>query len=410
MSLLAALLFLAPAVSQAPADERTPAIDVVSDRIRVDFDVPDGVPLVELLEATERLLGVPLLYSAADVRDVRLTGAGSKEVQRDQAWRFLQSMLRSVDMVLVRYGTTSAPGWPAVSSDFGMYAVRRTTGGSGSAKPGFLKATAPIVGADELDSYAADVALVLTTIFPLQHVNCQEAANMLQTYFTDPMFESVRPVSTSNSLVVSGYADTLNQMKRLLEALDIEAAPAEPARKSVVVPLKSAVAVEVAPVLQQIATAVFDPTPMSAGVMQSNPVSVPRRGPEIQADARTNSLVIAADADQTERLKVLAGQLDVELVRAAAVPVQAPELVVASDLAGKALAGSTPIATVVAPEHVALEDAYKVLAPLCDGSKGESVRPAESARALVISGSAGKVRYLVGLLRELDAAAMRAAK
>jgi len=186
-------------------------VAIVEDRLSIQFDEADGTPLEEFIKLAELQTGLQLTYNSGDTRDVRLRFLGAKEVPRAEFWSYFQSVLKAYDFVVVPYG-----------GDASFFAIRRSSGNAvGGSKPGYIKSQAKIVDSDQLDAYRDQTGLVLTTSFALEHVNVQEATNMLQTYFTDPMLESVRAVTNSNSLVATGFAPTLCGIKGLLTQIDV---------------------------------------------------------------------------------------------------------------------------------------------------------------------------------------------
>jgi len=303
----------------------------VEDRtITLEFAEPGGTPLADLVAFAQTVVGVPLDYDERDLKDVALTVHGAKSLDRADFWYYFQALLRAHDFIVVPYGNVLAPNQRVSGPDTGFFAIRPSAGGAGGkSRPGYIKSQARVVTPDELKDFRHDVGIVLTTSFMLEHVNVQEAANMLQTYFTDPMLESVRAVSNSNSLVVTGFAQTLCGLQELIELIDVE--PAAPERELKRVVLEYAVADEVKPVIVRMIASeaeTVDPRqPRAAGTASSPPP------PALEVDPRTNSLLILATGPMHERVSRLIEKLDVATVSTGETIVLPLKNAAASDLA-----------------------------------------------------------------------------
>lgn len=285
---------------------------IEGDEIRIAFDEVDGTPLEEFLEFARVETGLPLDWRPVDVKDVWLRGHGATVMPRDGFFAYVQAVLRAYDFLLVPYGTVALPGRPAPEgSATGLLAVRsaNATGGAG-VKPGYVKSQAPLVSADMLDVFRDDSGIVVTTSFQLEHVNVQEATNMLQSYFTDPMFESIRAVGTSNSLVATGYAPTLVGIRDLLRLIDVPQSPEE--RQLARFELRHAAAIEARSIIEGLLSSAAQPGAQGQGLL---PV-MREQEPRIEADARTNALLVLAAPSDLEKIEACLAQLDIPLAPA----------------------------------------------------------------------------------------------
>ncbi|MFG0317920.1 MAG: hypothetical protein ACF8XB_11650, partial [Planctomycetota bacterium JB042] len=252
------LAFLVPFLSPAalagddgPA-EAPPFLTILEHSVRLEFGDERGTTMAEFIEAAQEVLGKTFDYDRQADGHVLVRCKGTMDVPKHEFWSAFQTVLRAHDYVVVPYGRIAPPDGPPLDAETGLFAIRNLRGAQG-AKPGYVKSHAPVVRREDLARHADDLGLVVTTSFRLEHVHCQDATNMLQSYFTDPMLESVRAVSASNSIVATGFASTLIGIDRLLRQVDV-AAPSSP-RTLARIPLRHAVAREILPIVAGLAAA-----------------------------------------------------------------------------------------------------------------------------------------------------------
>ena len=299
--------------------------------ITIDFDQTEGTPLSDFSRFAQTIVDVPLDFDERDMTGSLLSTHGSKVLNKAEFWHYFQAVLKSRDFVVVPYGNVLTPNRPSSGPDTGFFALRRSSGGAGGgARPGYIKSMAPVVTVEQLESFKYDPGIVLTTSFALKHVNVQEAANMLQTYFTDPMLESVRAVTNSNSLVATGFAQTLFGIHELLRLVDV--GPDQGTQELKRIALKHAVADEIRPiVINMIAAEHNHATPR--GAPANLPASLQESPPTVESDPRTNSLLIMASTSMQERIARIVGQLDLQVGSSGDTIVRSLENAVATDLA-----------------------------------------------------------------------------
>ena len=282
--------------------------------ILIQFDEIDGTPLDDFIKLCEIQTGKQLNYNDNDTKDVRMRFIGKKILPRDQFWSYFQAVLKAYDFVVVPYGNIQAPGRPEDGPDTGFFAIRRSAGNAvGGTKPGYIKSQAPVVSPQQLEAFKYDPGIVLTTSFTLKYVNVQEATNMLQTYFTDPMLESVRAVTNSNALVATGFAQTLYGIKRLLELIDTK--PDEYTPRFAKVELEHAVAEEIQPIVKELIDAERG-VGGQGGNRPANanlPPSMQELEPQISVEPRSNTLLVVAAEETLEKILHYIRMLDVEV-------------------------------------------------------------------------------------------------
>lgn len=313
----------------APAAlSQTSTIDAATDELTIQFDEVEGTPLDDFIKLGEQLLGVQMTFESADTKDIRLRILGPRKIKKDQFWSYFQAVIKSKDFVVVPYGSPSVPGRPG-GDGAGYFAIRRSTGGVGGAtKPGFIRSRAPVVTPAQLTMFKNDTGLVLTTAFQLEHVNAQEMVNMLQTYFSDPMVESVRAVADSNSLVATGYGPSLGNVQALITLIDVEVLM--PKRAMMRFPLEHAVAQEVRPIIQEFFQS---ESPDRGRGNQGYRGPTQPLLPVVQADARTNALLVLGTEEQHEKVTAYVSGMDVPVGGPASVSIIALQYADAHDVA-----------------------------------------------------------------------------
>lgn len=330
-SFLKAVPFLAPLVVASLswpslAGAQAVHIDDKINQITIQFDEIEGTPLEEFIKLAQQLLDVQLTFEPADTKDIKLRFIGPRSMPRDQFWPYFQAVIKSKDFVPVPYGSPKVPGRPVDGDGVGYFAIRRTTGGVGGAtKPGYIRSLAPFVTSQQLQAFINDDGLVLTTSFQLENVNAQEMVNMLQTYYSDPMIESVRAVSGSNSLVATGYASRLVGVAAMLKEIDVPMPTLSRTMKRF--PLAHAVADEIRPTIEAFLASeqLTVQNPQLPTNMVPNPV--------VRSDIRTNSLLVLGTTDQHTKVDAYVAEIDVPVAGPTTVSIIVLKYAVAQEVA-----------------------------------------------------------------------------
>jgi general secretion pathway protein D len=119
---------------------------------------------------------------------------------------------------------------------------------------------------------------IMTQIFRLQHENATNLVAVLRPLISPNNTINANP--GNNSLVITDYADNLNRIAAIIAATDVPGST-----ELEVVPLRHAVAVDLAPVVQRFA---------EAGATPGAPGAVGSSGITVSADARSNTLLLKA--------------------------------------------------------------------------------------------------------------------
>jgi type II secretion system protein D len=161
-----------------------------------------------------------------------------------------------------------------------------------------------------LDVPAASPSAVVR-VYPVEHASAARLATTITQLF-DQQVESkaIRPEDRvivqaeerTNSLVVTTSPRSFAVLERLLETLDAEIAP--DLREIRMVELKNASAARLAPMIQQLMDARLE------RLRKVQPETADLERASIVADARSNSLVVAAGNESFEVIKRLAADLD----------------------------------------------------------------------------------------------------
>ncbi len=143
-------------------------------------------------------------------------------------------------------------------------------------------------------SYRGDQ--ILTQIFRLNHENPNNLVAVLRPLISPNNTINANP--GNNSLVITDYADNLTRIGKIIAALD------QPATSEIdIIPLKFAVASDLAPLVQRLADA------SGNTVVPGAPATV--GGVSVIADSRSNSLIVrAASASRQAQVRSIIDKLD----------------------------------------------------------------------------------------------------
>ncbi len=375
---LLAAAFVLP-VQQAAS---SPLTVVDGDQITLQFDEVEGTPLVDFIFLCQELTGVQLTYSSAEVLDVRLRLIGERTMPRQKFWGYFQSVLKAHGFLLVLYGEAE-PGAPLSGPGAGFYAVRSVAPPMGRPDCPW-RGQSPFVPAAQLESMKDDCAIVVTTTFQLEHADAPGARdrvfNMLQAYFMQPSFESVR-AGGENTLVVTGCADMLCRVSQLIQELDVAPGAAQLCVERIA--LRHAVAAEIRPIVARLAGA--------EGASGPGPVPqqgiLPRAAGGVEADERGNALIAAGPREFVERVRGLVTFLDVEV------------------------RGDPTETRVVPARHATAEEIAGVLRDWIKrgaSTQGASVIPDARTNSLIISARSTDLDELIELVEKLDVPVQKA--
>ncbi len=144
---------------------------------------------------------------------------------------------------------------------------------------------------------------VITQIFRLNHENANNLVPVLRPLITPNNTINANP--GNNSLVITDYADNLQRIGKIIAAMDI------PASGDVeVIPLRYAVASDIAPLIQRLTDSPATPGAPGAGTATASSIYV---------DSRSNSLIVrSANPSKLASVRSLIAKLDAQPQGAAA--------------------------------------------------------------------------------------------
>ena len=139
---------------------------------------------------------------------------------------------------------------------------------------------------------------IVTQIFQLQHENANQLVAVLRPLISPNNTINVNP--GTNALVITDYADNLQRLGKIIAALD------QPAASEIeIVPVRYAMASDLAPLIQKLSDVAASNAPGAAAVAQSGSATT------IMVEPRTNALVIrAANPTRMAATKALIEKLD----------------------------------------------------------------------------------------------------
>ena len=141
---------------------------------------------------------------------------------------------------------------------------------------------------------------LVTQIFTLKNESASQLVNVLRPLIVAN--NTIAAYPSTNTLIITDYADNLRRIARIIEAID-HGAPGT-AGEPVLVPVKNASAVDIAQTLNRLLT-----ESGSAGVPTAS--GEPTQRVQIMADARTNSVLLRSDNPaRLARARALIEQLD----------------------------------------------------------------------------------------------------
>lgn len=175
------------------------------------------------------------------------------------------------------------------------------------------------IPATEMEVARAHPAVLFTTVLELPNVDVRQVANSMRTTITDANTTQMLPAGTPHTIVLTGFGDYVADMAAVLRQVNHPAAPvAAPGENSVleVVPLKHAIAEELAAVVETALAHLADVQAANTTAPGTNPQATPASKPWtclVSHDARTNSLIVACKQDVVPYVHQLVTSLDVPM-------------------------------------------------------------------------------------------------
>jgi general secretion pathway protein D len=277
----------------------------------VTFDEDQGDSLVSFITMYQRLTGKVIHVDDKDLKDIKVLQIGTMRVPKNRFDIYFGAVLRNLDFLMVQFGPPDA----------GFLTLRKLGGqGGGGRAQTALKTQAQIVLPSELDKLAENPGLLVTTSISTKYLPAREAVTTLQLYFADSATEAIRNIEGTDTILMTGFANNLQGIVRLLKEIDKEPDDAYPnvVRRK----LNHAVADEIQPVLKDLIDAYMGTgrpggggaAPAGGGARRpagNGPNIEPE--PAVISDPHSNQLFITAGKKTMDKVLGWIDQLDVEV-------------------------------------------------------------------------------------------------
>ena len=288
----------------APASAFGQAVQQQGSNFIVTFDESEGTDLSEFITVYQRITGKVIHYEKKDIEGQKIFQLGTKVVPKDRFDIYFGAVLRNLDFLIVQFGP----------EDAGFLALRKL--GQQARGQQALKTQAQIVLPSELSKLADNPGLLATTSITTKYLPAREAVTTLQLYFADSATESIRNIEGTNTILMTGFANNLQGIVRLLGEIDKE--PDDFYPKVTKRKLDHAVADEIQPVLKDLIDAYMGTGRTSTGGQgggRQRNTNVPGIEPEpnVISEPRTNTLFVTAGPKTMEKILAWIDQLDIEV-------------------------------------------------------------------------------------------------
>ena len=272
-----------------------------ADDNEIILEIKDGVELEQMLKAVGQVMDVPLIWDPNDkqVRGKRVISAVNIQTSKKDLLGAVRSLLTFYELGMIPVGK---PGHEIML----LMDARRTTS--------ILKLKAvPIELNDRnLESYRGADGLYVTTMIKAPHMQAlRNARNALTRIVTGQNIGNVTEVPDARAFIVTDFAPNVVSIYQLVKQMD-EAAKTRgesaPNRIFSAIELKHARARSVMGMLVPLFPGQSTPVPAGRG---QQPTVRTGRGPRIQADERTNQILITGTQGEVEQIRDAIASVDV---------------------------------------------------------------------------------------------------
>ncbi len=258
------------------------------------LNIAEGVEIEELLKTVSKATGQPLIWDPSDkqIRGKRVMGGLNLKASKSELFSRVRALLTFYELVIIPVG-------PVDYQTLLVMDARRTSS--------ILKLKAQYVHLtnENLAAYEYEDGLFVTTTIQVEHMkDMRNARNALSRVVTGQNIGNVTEVPDARAFVVTDFAPNVVAVYRLIKEMD-QPTPEVPSDHSFQsVSLANANAVEAAMVLTRLFTT-------SRPAAQRSRPAAPRQaassiGPKIEADARTNTILVSGkNADVEEVLRAV---------------------------------------------------------------------------------------------------------
>ena len=169
-----------------------------------------------------------------------------------------------------------------------------------------LRASAYLVTEQELEVWRDHPAVLITSVVHMPNSDVRLLSNSTRTMITDANIQQMLPAGSSRSMILTGYADQVADMARMLRIIDDSAAREASSPSFRRIELEHASASEIAPLIENLLVAASSRPALVQGAASPPPTV------RVVADPRTNALVVMCLPADRERVETLVALFDVK--------------------------------------------------------------------------------------------------
>jgi len=174
-----------------------------------------------------------------------------------------------------------------------------------------IRGSAAFIPVEEIGHYAKHAATLITTTVTLPNTDVRQLTNSMRTMITDANTQQMLPAGNTNTILLTGFGSSVAELVVMLRRIDAAAKVERVVPQFEVIRLEFADARHLVGTLGAIIGSGRAKAQGGEGEGASGATAHPSM-PNIQMDARTNSLIVAALPMEMALIKALIAQLDVE--------------------------------------------------------------------------------------------------
>jgi type II secretory pathway component GspD/PulD (secretin) len=278
----------------------------------LQLDLPDRLEVIQLLDLAAEYLSIDYMYEADKIRgqtvSLRLHGKLQGEIRVKDLYPLLESVLKFKGFAMTCHKgnlVTIVPAADALQVDPTLLDANQTSLGTGD--------------------------MVVTRVFDLQYVNAASAMNLLDSM---KLSVAASPIEETGTLIVTCYAYRMERIERLLEMVDRPGRAKEfrfrqlrytmagtmAGKVETLVTQLQAIPVKIAPMEQKASSSAMTasspplslpPAPRKATDASASADSTDRYTVYLDADERTNRILMIGQAEQLGIVEDVIDALDV---------------------------------------------------------------------------------------------------
>jgi type II secretory pathway component GspD/PulD (secretin) len=284
------------------------AVPQGEEELELTITLPEKVEIKQLIELVGKQLGLNYIYDENKVRGDVMLKVHDGKIKVKDCYALLETVLRFKGFVMTRRGNlvTIVPSTELPASD-----------------PKIRTAGEPIEPGD----------VIINSIYALKHINYNTAMNLLRQL---SLGTSIIPIVETNTLIITDYSYRMDKIEKVIQILDVPGVPKTYTYRS----LQYMQAADLIPRLQKLAAQLENlsitvstssapsvpagapmridprtqqPIPMSVPQPSATPQSAAQQAQSVflEADERTNRILMIGSEDQLKTVNGLIDSLDV---------------------------------------------------------------------------------------------------